>query len=120
MLSGLMIADKPLVWLHGEVKTPPLSRLARVEAGVLLRRLQRGETVGLPASRPMPGIGRRCHELRITDADRIWRIVYRLDADRRRLRENDPPHTEAGSRRLSAAAPAIRYCGKRNEVNEGH
>jgi hypothetical protein len=32
-------ADKPLVWLHGEVKTPPFSKEARVEAGVLLRRL---------------------------------------------------------------------------------
>jgi hypothetical protein len=60
-------ADKPLVWLHGEVKTPPFSKKARVEAGVLLRRLQRGETLSLPASRPMPTIGRRCHELRIRD-----------------------------------------------------
>ena len=73
--------DKPLVWLHGHVKTPPFSREARVEAGVLLRRLQRGETLGLPASRPMPVLGRRCHELRIPDADVTWRIVYRLDPD---------------------------------------
>jgi len=74
-------ADKPLVWLHGEVRTPPFSKEARVEAGVLLRRLQRGERLGLPASRPMPDIGRRCHELRITDAGVIWRIIYRVDAD---------------------------------------
>lgn len=33
--------DKPLVWLRTEIKTPPLSVEARVEAGVLLRRLQR-------------------------------------------------------------------------------
>src|SRR5438046_10358075 len=72
---------KPLVWLHGEVKTPPFSRAARVEAGTLLRLLQEGELPGLPHSRPMPGIGRRCHELRVRDADRNWRIVYRLDAD---------------------------------------
>ena len=26
-------ADKPLVWLHGEVKTPPFSEAARIEAG---------------------------------------------------------------------------------------
>jgi hypothetical protein len=38
-------ADKPLVWLHGEVRTPPFSKEARVEAGVLLRRLQRRETL---------------------------------------------------------------------------
>jgi phage-related protein len=74
-------ADKPLVWLHGEVKTPPFSAEARVEAGVLLRRLQRGERLSLPHSRPMPSIGPRCHELRIPDADATWRMVYRLDPD---------------------------------------
>jgi phage-related protein len=74
-------ADKPLVWLHGEVKTPPFSAEARVEAGVLLRRLQRGERLSLPHSRPMPSIGPRCHELRIPDADATWRLVYRLDSD---------------------------------------
>lgn len=73
--------DKPLVWLHGQVKTPPLSEGARVEAGYLLRLLQRGEELSLPHSRPMPSIGSRCHELRITDANSIWRVVYRTDAD---------------------------------------
>lgn len=29
----------------------------------------------------MPGVGRRCHELRISDADRTWRIIYRVDQD---------------------------------------
>lgn len=46
-------ADKPLVWLRGVVKTPPFSALARLEAGFLLRRLQKGESLGLPHSRPM-------------------------------------------------------------------
>jgi phage-related protein len=72
---------KPLVWLHGEVRSPPFSASARVEAGVLLRRLQRGEKIGLPHSRPMPSIGRRCHELRIVDEDSTWRLVYRIDSD---------------------------------------
>lgn len=75
------IQDKPLVWLHGEVKTPPLSQAARIEAGVLLRRLQRGEKLSLPHSRPMPSIGSRCHELRINDEDATWRIIYRIDTD---------------------------------------
>jgi phage-related protein len=74
-------ADKPLVWLHGEVKTPPFTVTARVEAGCLLRRLQRGESLGPPHSRPMPVVGRRCHELRIADETVTWRIVYRVDAD---------------------------------------
>ena len=73
--------DKPLVWLHGEVKSPPLSREARIETGYLLRRLQRGDLIGLPASRPMPSIGARCHELRINDSAGSWRLIYRLDSD---------------------------------------
>jgi phage-related protein len=72
---------KPLVWLHGEVKTPPFSQNARIEAGFLLRRLQRGENLAMPHSRPMPAIGSRCHELRITDKGKIWRIIYRADSD---------------------------------------
>jgi len=35
----------------------------------------------MPWSRPMPSIGKRCHELRINDDDRTWRIVYRVDDD---------------------------------------
>lgn len=73
--------DKPLVWLQGEVKTPPFSAGARLEAGLLLRRLQQGEMLSMPHSRPMPIIGRRCHELRINDADTTWRIIYRTDSD---------------------------------------
>ncbi len=73
--------DKPLVWLYGQVKTPPFSQAARLEAGFLLRRLQQGEALSLPQSRPMPGIGARCHELRIRDAEQNWRIIYRIDDD---------------------------------------
>jgi phage-related protein len=73
--------DKQVVWLKGEIKSPPFSSAARIEAGMLLRRLQRGESIGLPHSRPMPSIGRRCHELRIQDQDVTWRIVYRIDFD---------------------------------------
>ena len=74
-------AGKPIVWLRGEVKTPPFSQEARIEAGYLLRLLQRGETLGLPHSRPMPAIGPRCHELRINDAAATFRIMYRTDPD---------------------------------------
>jgi phage-related protein len=73
--------DKPLVWLHGEVRTPPFSKMARIEAGHLLRLLQRGFSLSLPHSRPMPSIGNRCHELRILDEGVTWRIVHRLDDD---------------------------------------
>jgi len=73
--------EKPLVWLHGEIKTPPLSRAARMEAGYLLRKLQMGELLSLPHSRPMPPVGSRCHELRIDHEDKTWRVIYRIDID---------------------------------------
>jgi hypothetical protein len=72
---------KPLVRHRGEIKTPPFSTAARVETGNLLRRLQEGESLGMPHSRPMPSIGPRCHEIRVRDENRIWRVVYRLDPD---------------------------------------
>ena len=75
------MADKPLVWLHGEVRTPPFSREARLEAGYALRQLQHGRSLGLPHARPMPTIGPRCHELRVREEGHNWRIFYRLDRD---------------------------------------
>lgn len=75
------INDKVVVWLHGEVKSPPFSALGRIEAGYLLRKLQLGEKLSMPQSRPMPIIGKGCHELRVTDVNVIWRIVYRIDKD---------------------------------------
>ena len=75
------MSDPPLAWRRGEVKTPPFSAAARLEAGELLRRLQRGETVDLPHLRPLPIIGPRCHELRVLDTGAHWRIIYRLDPD---------------------------------------
>ena len=73
--------DKPLVWLHGAVKSPPFSRPARLEAGFLLRKLQRGDTLSMPHARPMPSIGPQCHELRVHDEHKTWRIIYRIDPD---------------------------------------
>ena len=76
-----MTSGKPLVWMHGEVKTPPFSHAARVEAGFLLRRSQNGETIDMPASRRMPTTGSNCHELRIDDGGVTWRIFYHIDSD---------------------------------------
>ncbi len=74
-------AEKVLILLHGEIKTPPMSREARLESGFLLRKLQQGELLSMPQSRPMPTIGSHCHELRIVDINTTWRIVYRIDVD---------------------------------------
>ena len=80
-LPRMTSKDKPLVWLHGEVKTPPFTKRARVEAGYLLRELQRGKVLSLPHSRPMPQLAPRCHELRVVDEGVTWRIIYRIDPD---------------------------------------
>ncbi len=73
--------DKPLVWMQGEITTPPFSANARIEAGYLLRQVQKGLKLSLPQSRPMPSIGARCHELRINDENLTWRIIYRIYTD---------------------------------------
>jgi len=75
------VAEKPLVWQSGEIKTPPFSWEARVEAGFLLRRFQQGEPLTMPQARAMPEIGARCYELRINDGRHNWRIMYRVDTD---------------------------------------
>ncbi len=35
----------------------------------------------MPQSKPMPGIGVRCHELRINDENATWRIINRIEPD---------------------------------------
>lgn len=64
--------EKELVWLHGEVHTPPSSHEARIEVGHLL---------SMPLSRSLPILGARCHELRVQDQDVSWRVIYRIDTD---------------------------------------
>ena len=113
--------DKPLVWLRGEVKTPPFSQAGRLEAGFLLRRLQRGERLGMPHSRPMPDVGTGCHELRVRDASHSWRIVYRVDPDaiviaevfQKRTQRTPREVLEACRRRLRAYDGASRGGPKR-------
>jgi phage-related protein len=106
-----------LVWLSGEVKTPPLSSAGRVEAGFLLRKLQRGEVLSMPHSRPMPDVGARCHELRIPDENRTWRIIYRVDADAIVIVEVFAKTTQSTPRQI------LKTCQKRlrqyDEVSRG-
>jgi phage-related protein len=111
-----MTGGKPLVWMHGEVKTPPFSHAARIEAGFLLRRLQNGETIDMPASRRMPTIGSNCHELRIDDGDVTWRIFYHIDSDaivilevfQKKMRAAPKQAIEVAKKRLRAYQRAIR------------
>jgi phage-related protein len=90
--------------LRGAVKTPPFSQEARIEAGFLLRRLQRGESLGLPHSRPMTTIGPGCHELRIVDRDQTWRILYHVAPDSIVILEVFSKKTVATPKAVVAAA----------------
>ena len=107
MPAAVATPDKPLVWLRGDVKSPPFSPEARVEAGALLRRLQQGETLGLPHCRPMPVIGPRCHELRVNDGEHTWRVVYHIASDAIVLLDVFSKKTPATPR------PVIESCQKR-------
>ena len=75
------LVSKPLRWLAGEVKSPPMSVEARREMGFLLRQLQEGEKLSLPYCRPMPTIGNGCHELRVNDKNKNWRLFYFMDSE---------------------------------------
>ena len=105
-------SEKPLVWLHGEVKTPPFSKEARTEAGFLLGKLQGGEKLSMPQSRPMPSIGSRCHELRINDENKTWRIIYKIDSDAIVILEVFEKKTN------QTPKPVIEVCQKRMKLYE--
>ncbi|RLS54387.1 MAG: type II toxin-antitoxin system RelE/ParE family toxin [Planctomycetota bacterium] len=72
---------KPLVWLSGEIKTPPFTTEGRMEAGMLLRFLQEGENLSMPQAEPLADLGPRCGALRVRDGNHNWRIMYRIDPD---------------------------------------
>ncbi len=79
-----------------------MSEAARRETGFLLRRLQQGEPLALPHSRPMPDIGPRCHELRVTDVNKTWRVIYRIADDAILVVEGFQKKTRATPRQLIA------------------
>lgn len=88
---------------------------------MLLRRLQDGESLGMPQSRPMPSIGPGCHELRVRDADKNWRIIYRIDPDAiviagvfpKTTGQTPKPIIDACQRRLSLHDEAARDAARR-------
>lgn len=53
-------------------------KAARDLIGRGLYRLQLGEVLALPHSRPMPSVAKGVHELRVKDADNAYRVFYYL------------------------------------------
>ena len=93
-----------------ELKTPPMSEEARIEAGDLLRDLQEGRSIGMPKARPMPSIGARCLELRVNSKEGQWRVFCRVDPERvvlihllEKKTEATPPQTIALCKQRLAA-----------------
>ena len=89
----------------------------------MLRRLQEGESLGMPHSRPMPSIGSGCHELRVRDEDHNWRIIYRIDADAiaivavfaKESRQTPKPVIEGCKRRMRAYDEAVARTGGKGD-----
>lgn len=87
--------------------------------GVLLRRLQGGDLLDLPHSRPTRAIGKGCHELRVADEGASWRLIYRIGPDaiviievfRKATRTTPTSVIEACKRRLRAYGAAAREQG---------
>ena len=101
MAYALADVTKPLRWLSGtQIKTPPVDQVARRDLGVALRILHEGGKLSMPVSRPMPAIGPGCHELRVRDSARQWRLVYRTDADAILIVDVFPKTTQATPKRV--------------------
>lgn len=100
-------SGRELVILNGDITTPPMSSRARRATGRLLRKLQHGNVISLPLSRPMPSIGTHCHELRVDDTDQTWRVIYRIDEDAIVVAEVFSKKTE------QTPQPIIDICKKR-------
>ncbi|MFY9826350.1 MAG: type II toxin-antitoxin system RelE/ParE family toxin [Thermoanaerobaculia bacterium] len=68
---------------HGAepISTPPMPAQARIDAGYLLRLVQKGQTLGPPIAAAMTDIGPSCHELRLSADNGEWRVFYHVAAD---------------------------------------
>lgn len=69
MVIVLRACQREIESLPEEVRGDLADALARLDAGLSL---------SMPLSRPMPGIGRGVHELRLRDRSGAYRVVYAL------------------------------------------
>lgn len=56
-----------------------LDRLTKLETGTQLMRIQQGERLNSPLSKPMTIIHKSAHELRLKDRGGSYRIIYVLN-----------------------------------------
>ena len=62
-------------------KNTPFLKSCTTRSWVVVKEVTARGQDSLPQSRPMPTVGKQCHELRINDEDLTWRILYKLDSD---------------------------------------
>lgn len=118
---------KAIAWVRDQIKTPPFSKAARVESGTLIRRLQNGESLGLPHSRPMPSIGKNCHELRVPDQNKSWRIVYQVRSEailvvaifEKTTRRTPRPIIDTCQERIKRYDDALKAAKKKEDTGNG-
>lgn len=80
------------------------------ELGDAIARLELGQKLSMPFSRPMPSIGKGVHELRFRDRSGIHRVIYWLEgggmiyllhAFSKKTRETPKQNIEIAKKRLS-------------------
>ena len=69
-MKSITFHPKALAFIRDQ--SPSVKR----EIGEALRDIQKGISLGLPLSRPMPAVAPGSHELRITGATAIVRVFY--------------------------------------------
>jgi phage-related protein len=75
------MSAKPLRWFSDAITVPPFSRNAALRVGAMLEVVALGGTLTMPHSRPLPSVGPRCHELRVKNGNKTWRVIYHIGDD---------------------------------------
>lgn len=91
---------KPVRWIAEEIEVPPFAETVALEVGALLEVVALGGMPTMPRSRPMPAIGSRCHELRVNDRNKAWRVIYHIADDAIVVLEVFAKKTQATPRRV--------------------
>lgn len=73
----------PAVTMYGPVRKEILTWPVEVkkDLGSILTRLQKGESVGEPDTKPMKSVANSCYEIRLKAADGIYRAFYILKTE---------------------------------------
>ena len=69
-MKSITFHPKALAFIRGQ------SRKIKREIGEALRDVQKGISLGLPLSRPMPTVASGVHELRVRSATTVVRVLY--------------------------------------------